>query len=95
MSKIRFKIFKYYQLLFSFDDVKSISFCAEKKGVLTVLFDHMPIIASIKGSAVFLNFTSDDKKKKRFWIQRGIFSFQNNEAKLVADELKELEKDSN
>lgn len=88
METIKLQIFQYHRLL-SVEEVVSISFNAQSRGMMTLLPEHMPVIASIKDSIMVLKFTSDDKKIKQFWIQNGILSFQSNQASLVADQVQE------
>ena len=65
MRKITIQVFQYHRL-FAVVSVDAISFKAEGKGVLTILPDHMPVITSIKNSAITLKLGNDGNKTKSF-----------------------------
>lgn len=87
MEKIKVQIFQYHRLLVT-ENVSAISFSAQGKGAMTILPDHMPVIASIKDGPISFSFSTKAETTKKFWVQNAIFYFESNRANLVADEVK-------
>lgn len=84
MPKIKIQIFQYHRLLIV-DRVDAVSFTANEKGSMTILPDHMPVIASIKQTPIILKLPTTSKQ---FMVQNGILYFKDNQVNLVADEVK-------
>ena len=86
MTNFEITIFEYQKFFFNSKEIISIVFKGNQIGEVTILYDHSPIIVDLNETIIKCKLSSG--KFKTFWIEKGIFSFDQNKAKVMTNKVK-------
>lgn len=84
MKSFKVLIFNYQNLVNEYN-VQSLTFQSTAKGKITVLCDHSPLISDIANST--LKLVDLNGKFKEYKINKGIFYFRDNVAKIMTEKI--------